>query len=468
MFVISQRLSKYKKLKSVLIITLLVFVSLIFFFKSYTPPTKLLLILFCVTILTFLILNFKVVYTIFILSFFLEFGIYYFYLPTLIFPFVALSFIINYTFQYSEIKNQIFYYFSLFFITIIPSYFAAIRHPESYFISYNLLAFVVILLITPFIFKKLDSVLSVGVTYLVGCSFNAIYLIIMSLITGKRAFGFAGIMYVDLVGVGIIIAFSSLLFFKKFRFLSGIITMLLIVALIFTQTRNSWISTGLVILMLTVYYIVKNKKFKIPDVYSVKKLVLVVLSIIVIISIIGIANPNVFSRVTETKSQSTEELAVTMDFGSIATRFFIWKIAYSVFEANPIIGTGFHSFRFISYDYSNLDPFLYDTFVKNLTPHTTILALLADTGIIGFLGFVIFMFLTIKFFKENLKLSITQNQKILSFILFWCQIYILISMIMTDAWLWGTLHMLWAVILGISVFLRSEINKSTALSSFSD
>jgi O-antigen ligase len=284
---------------------------------------------------------------------------------------------------------------------IIPSYFVAVSHPESYFISYNLLAFVAILLITPFIFKKLDNVFWVGVTYLIGCSLNAIYLIIMSFLIGKRAFGFAGIMYVDLVGIGIIIAFSSLLFFKKFRFLFGIVTVLLIIALLFTQTRNSWISTGLVLLMLTVYYTIKNKKFKIPDVYSVKKLVLVVLSIIVIISIVGITNPNVFSRVSETKSQSTEELAVTMDFGSLATRFFIWKIAYSVFEANPIIGTGFHSFRFISYDYSNLDPFLYDTFVKNLTPHTTILALLADTGIMGFLGFVIFMYLTVKFFKPN-------------------------------------------------------------------
>lgn len=467
MFAISQRLLKYKELKSALVIALLVFVSLVFFFKTYTPPTKLLLILFTVTILTFLILNFKVIYTIFILSFFFEFGIYYFYLPTLIFPFVAVSFIINYSIQNSEFKNQIFNYFLFFFISIVPSYFSAISHPESYLISYNLFAFIVILLITPFIFKKLDSVFWVGATYLIGCSLNAMYLIIMSFLTGKRAFGFAGIMYVDLVGVGIIIAYSGLLFFKKFRLLFGTITLLLIVALLFTQTRNSWISTGLVILMLTVYYMIKNKKFNIPDVYSVKKLILVVLSIIVITSIIGIANPHVFSRVTETKSQSTEELAVTMDFGSIATRFFIWNIAFSVFEANPIIGTGFHSFRFISYNYSNLDPFLYDTFVKNLTPHTTILALLADTGIIGFLGFVIFMFLTIKFIKENLKLSFNQNQKILSFILFWCQIYILISMIMTDAWLWGTLHMLWAVILGISVFLRRDI-RTHSVSSNSD
>ncbi len=465
---ISKRLSKYNDLKLILIVPFLVFVLLLFFFRSYNPTSRYLLILFCVPVLLTLLLNFKILYKIFILSFFFEFGIYYFYLSTLLFPFVTLSFIINFSIKRSDIKNPILYYFLFFLISIIPSYFAAISHPESYLISYNLLGFISILFITPLVFTKLDNIKSIASIYLVGCTFNAIYLIIMALISGHREFGIAGIMYVDIVGIGIIISYSSYLFYKKHSFLFGIVTIILIVALLFTQTRNTWISTGIVVLALTIYYIFKKEKLKIKNLYGSKRLASVFLASVLVILIIEISFPNVFSRVAAPKSQTTEELAVTMDFGSIATRFFIWEIAFNVFKANPIIGTGFHSFRFVSLEYSKLDPFLYSTFVYNLTPHTTILALLADTGLLGFTGFMVFMYLTIRFFHGNLDQSITQEQKIISFILFWCQIYIVISMIMTDAWLWGTLHMLWAVILGISVLLRNDIKKTQALSSSSD
>jgi O-antigen ligase len=404
-----------------------------------------------------------VIYKIFILSLFFDFGVYYFYLSTLLFPIVFISFLINFSIKYSEIENPILSYLLFFLLSIIPSYLAAISHPESYLISYNLIAFVSIIFITPIIIKKTEYIKSISIIYLLGCTLNAIYLIIYALLSGKRAFGFAGIMYVDLVGIGIIVAFSGLLFYKKFRFVLGIITVLLILALLFTQTRNSWISTGLVLLLLTLYYIIKRKYYEKFNLYNFKNIIPAIASIILFIVIVGILYPNTFNRVTEEKNQTTEQLAETMDFGSIATRFFIWKTAFAVFEDNLIIGTGFHSFRFVSNEYNTLEPFLYSTFVYNLTPHTTILALLADTGIIGFLGFLIFMYLVLKFFKKNLDQSITQNQKIISFVLFWCQIYITFSMIMTDAWLWGPLHMLWAIILGVSVFLWIDIKKTKNL-----
>ena len=457
---ISKRISKYQELIPILAISILVFLILLIYLELFYPSPRIFLILIFVPILIVLLLNFKLMYRVFILAFFIEFGIYYFYLSTLLFPFVTISFLLNYTVKYSEIKNQIFYYFLIFLISIIPSYFMAASHPESYLISFNLLGFIAILLITPITLKNLNNVKNIAIYFLIGCILNAIYLIIMASISGKREFGFAGIMYVDLGGIGIILTYSSLLLFKKFKILFGIMTIVLILSLLFTQTRNSWITTGSVMLILTLYYIIKSKQFKILNLYSFKKIALIIISIISLIIILGIVEPNVFSRVAERKTQTTEQLAVTMDFGSIATRFFIWEIAFSVFEANPIFGTGFHSFRFISNSYSTLDPYLYGTFVYNLTPHTTILALLADTGILGFIGFLIFLYLIIRFFKQNLDFSITTDQKIISFMLFWCQIYIIISMVMTDAWLWGTLHMLWAVLLGVAVFLRKDIKRT--------
>ncbi len=465
---ISKKLVSNRELIPFVIIPSIVLLLLFFFFKNFNVGSKYLLVFFIVPLLLLLLLNIKIIYRIFILSFFFEYGMYYFYLPTLIFPFVAISFLLVYSVKYSEMNNSVLKYLLIFLISIVPSYFMGFSHPEMYLISYNLIAFISIIFITPLIIKDMQEVKNLAALYLIGSSLNAIYLIIMAILSGRREFGFAGIMYVDLVGIAIILAYSGVLFMKRKRIISIIVTLLLFVALLFTQTRNAWLSTGVVILMLTVDFVIRHNKLNIKNSFSIKKLVPLLITIVIIISSIQLAYPEVFSRVTQTRNYSTEELAVTMDFGSIATRFFIWQIAYSVFLANPIIGTGFHSFRFISYDYSKLNPFLYETFVKNLTPHTTILALLADTGIIGFLGFIIFLYLTIKFFRGNLKLSITPNQKIISFILYWCQIYIIVSMIMTDAWLWGTLHMLWAVILGIAVFLRNDIKITQKISSSSD
>lgn len=465
---ISSKLSRLLKLKVVIILSILTFCSFLVLFISFNYSSKFLIMLIIIPVLITLLLNFQIIYKIFILSLFYEFGIYYFYLSTLLFPFVALSFLINYSYKLSDIKNPILFYFTFFLISILPSYFVAISHPESYLISYNLLAFISILFITPIVLTGLNDIKSLGVLYLGASSLNAFYLIITSIFSGKREFGFAGIMYVDLVGVGIVISYSSFLFFKKHSVLFGFITILQVLALLFTQTRNAWISSAVIIFLITIYYIIKNKNFKRLNSFSLKRVLFVLSAVLIIVMVSEFIFPNIFTRISNQKVQTTEELAVTMDFGSIATRFFIWEIAYNVFKANPIIGTGFHSFRFVSLEYSKLDPFLYSTFVYNLTPHTTILALLADTGILGFIGFLIFMYLTIRFFKRNLDQSITREQKIISFILFGCQIYIIISMIMTDAWLWGTLHMLWAVILGISVFLRNDIKTTQAISSSSD
>lgn len=460
---ISQKLNKLKDLKVVIILSFFILVLLLLLLVTLNLSTKLLIILLVAPTLITLLLNFQTIYKIFIISIFYEFGIYYFYLPTLIFPFVVLSFLINFSFNVSEIKNPILLYFSYFLISIVPSYIAAIQHPESFYISYNLIGFISIVFITPIILTKLDDIKSIGILYLIACSLNAVYLIIMSFLSGRREFGFSGIMYVDLVGIGIVISYSGFLFYKNRKTIFGLITVLLVIALLFTQTRNAWLSSALIIILITSYYFIKREKYKKLNLFSVKKIAVVLISVILIIVLTEFIFPNVFSRVASPKVQTTEELATSMDLGSIATRFFIWQIAFNVFQQNPIIGTGFHSFRFVSLEYSNLDSFLYETFVYNLTPHTTVLALLADTGIIGFIGFIIFLYFTIRFFRNNLIKSKTQDQNIISFILFWCQIYILISMVMTDAWLWGTLHMLWAIILGCAVFLNSDIEKSKQL-----
>jgi O-antigen ligase len=113
--------------------------------------------------------------------------------------------------------------------------------------------------------------------------------------------------------------------------------------------------------------------------------------------------------------------------------------------------------------YHRIPTELYIFFVQNLTPHETFLAVLAETGIIGFIGFIIFLSSTIVIAFKAVNSSITEKQKYFSLALLLLQIYIVTSMFMTDAWLWGQCGMLWAVIIGVSIANYKIILKENSI-----
>jgi len=409
-------------------------------------------------------LNFRLTFTVFILSFFYETSIYYFSLPLLLVPIVIFSFFINYTFRFYELKTSVLGYMAIFLVSILPSYFISYNYIESWLLSYNIFAFITILLISIVTINDFSKIKKVIYIYLSGALIGSILIIIQAITSGKRAFGVSGVMFVDLVGIAIIISYSLFLFYVKRKMLFGILTFLLLAALIFTQTRNSWISTGVVLFSLTIHYIIKSKYFGLQKRKSIKRISAIFVGIGIVIIALTVLQPSVFKRITDSKVQTTKEIAESLDdIGSLSTRFFIWHTAYNAFIENPVIGIGYYSFRFISEKYNTWEPYIYYRFVRDLPPHTTILAILAETGVLGAFGFLTFMFLMIRFAWRNLNISLMMEHKIIAFIFFWCFIYICVSMIMTDAWLWGTLHMLWAVLLGMSETLRREIQSKNSL-----
>ena len=74
----------------------------------------------------------------------------------------------------------------------------------------------------------------------------------------------------------------------------------------------------------------------------------------------------------------------------------IWQTAYSVFKEQPINGIGPRGFRFIYHEYAMSD----DIFIKAGTPptqpHLILLEILAETGIIGLVGFLSLFYFLIK------------------------------------------------------------------------
>jgi len=411
------------------------------------------LIVFSVFSLFFLfIFNFEIVLFLFISSMFIEVNILFFTLSEILSILVVLSFFITHIVSFSELKNPFQFPFFIFLVSIIPSIINSDLVLLSGFLSLRLILFFLLFTCLSIYFNNYSKINFLFITFLLISSINALYLIFESASNGRRAFGFTGIMYVDLVGISLVISTIFFIYKKKRKLLFFLLTILFVLALLFTQTRNAWLSAGV-----TVFAILIQNTFKtFKENKSISRLFIKVsfflVPIIVLIIFLSQSNLAIFERVNLSSFDQGKVTGETLKTtGSFISRFFIWDTAFNAFFANPYTGIGIYSFPFLSIKYSTLDPILYKMFVELLPPHQTFIAILCETGIIGFLGFIIFIsFIVYQTWKFTTKTR-SDEEKIYATLLFWLIIYIVISMLMTDAWLWGDLFMIWSVVLALTI-----------------
>jgi len=122
--------------------------------------------------------------------------------------------------------------------------------------------------------------------------------------------------------------------------------------------------------------------------------------------------------------------ALTQRQASFDARLIIWQKAWEVFMAHPILGIG---------------P---GTFGNYLQPHNIFLAFLLQTGIIGFIGFLL---LLIQFFRMGIR---NRESGIINIILVSIMVYILIHGL-TDTTYWkNDLAVVFWLIVGLTAVLR--------------
>jgi O-antigen ligase len=283
---------------------------------------------------------------------------------------------------------------------------------------------------------------------------NGISIIYMVVATHKRIFGFSGIVYVDYVCIAMLISIVLTIFKKgSLRYIYCLISIFLFASLLFTQTRNTLISFGATFIFL-IFFLFKN-----AESFQMKRKTLILTSILslavlaCVIFILYSIFPLIFDRISQLEAGEKFNYGSETDFGmsSLLTRFLIWYTALQAFLKHPIIGIGAFSFPFESIQYSKIPPFLFKKYVDGLSPHETFITKLAETGIVGFSGFIVFLVSSFRVSFKAFKIAIKNEEKIISLILLAIQIYILFSMFLSDAWLWGQCGMLWGISLGISL-----------------
>ncbi|MBK7105835.1 MAG: O-antigen ligase family protein [Ignavibacteriae bacterium] len=322
----------------------------------------------------------------------------------------------------------------------------------SLFKANNLIAMILVMTSIPIVLKRRTDLYFILYIYLLLTAIDSIYVIVNGIITGGRVFGFSGVFYVDLSGIGALISIILFIYERHMKkIIFGLLMILITTGLIFTQTRNAWLSTGLSLFIIILLLLIKSVKFYVKKSKIIKILTVIIVTIIGIYFISSQASAGIEDRISSEESSQV----ITDDPGSVSSsyvsRLFIWHTAYNAFAQHPFIGIGFYSFSFSSHLYYTIPKSFYKTFVMERTPHVTWIAVLTETGIVGLIGFIFLVFTIIKIGIKELNLVSKPDDAKITVVIIGIQLYILISMFMTDAWLWGQQVVLWGITLGMSV-----------------
>jgi O-antigen ligase len=174
-------------------------------------------------------------------------------------------------------------------------------------------------------------------------------------------------------------------------------------------------------------------------------------------------NPKIENRAIQITKQSGYGIDQQGNVeNSLGSRILIWDTAIRAFEAHPVFGIGVYSFRYSSYQYSQLPKFLYRKFVENLSVHQTHLAVLAETGLIGFLGFAVFIFTLLKLSFRAVRIARDEFGRRHALVAAVGVVYCTASMVVTDAWLWGQQIVLLGLVVGSMLAVRNIGNAEKA------
>ena len=407
--------------------------------------------------------NFYSVYSLFIFSIFVPFQ-WVFHASVFFSIIVLISFTVNYPdVKIKDFSNPLKKSILIYLLSVIPSLYNSIEPLMSIVMFYNFAGMLVIMFVTMIAIDTNKKMMGVIYLYLAGVFVNSIYVIFLAASTGKRAWGFSGIFYVDFVGLATII--SLILFIYSSGIKKIIFSLLLMVSLfglLLTQTRNAWLSTAVSILLLFFFLIKNSKKYLI----SFKALVMIIITVATVV-VIGYFGSSTFStnlgdRLNQ-KSQTTEldDDPYSAGENSFVTRAFIWHTAVMAFIEHPIIGIGTYSFPFSSQNYYKIPKSFYEIFVRNRDPHITYLAVLTETGIVGFIGFMFFIVAIVKLVLNSLKLPVDKTDVIRTVIICFVFAYIIFSMAMTSSWIWGQQSMIMGIFLGMLIGNNNMLTKKS-------
>jgi O-antigen ligase len=227
------------------------------------------------------------------------------------------------------------------------------------------------------------------------------------------------------------------------------------IALILTQTRNTWISSTITLAVLAIYLMVRPELAELSRKRLLAGAAIVVLVVAVLGFVVVFLNPHVQERATELtggKGGVVDQSGLTVT--SLVSRYFIWDTARNAFLAHPYVGIGVYAFPYSSHQYSRLPEIWYTLYVEGNSPHQTQIAVLCETGLLGMAGYLVFMISALRVAFRTVRLAPDVEGRRYGFVAAIGVTYTFVSMAFTDAWLWGQGIVLLGLVMGLMLANR--------------
>lgn len=381
--------------------------------------------------------------------------------------FLLLSVLLNYSeFETKKYKNPIILSLIIFVFAAVVS--LANSHIDLYILMdfFNLIAFVLIVFTIPKIVSEEKEMQKLFLIFVLAVFFHSIIVIFNGLTFGGRTFGLLGVFYIDLAGLAFLYSIIFLLYAKrKIKYLYAILSLTILMALILTQTRNAWLSTVVGLAFLLVVLLFNSKKFLINKRIIIFSSIILFLTATVFVSYINSSADIDVSRRLDTKTNDVKlsENPASVGENSFVSRLFIWHTAVNAFMKEPVLGIGMYSFKKTSNKYYTIPKPFFKQYVENKTPHVAYLEILVETGIVGFILFLFFLFSVHRNLFQMMKSRIDEKNVITTLVIFVSIIYITFSMLMTEAWVYGQYLVWFGIIIGLLVSKIQQVEHNQTL-----
>ena len=288
--------------------------------------------------------------------------------------------------------------------------------------------------------------------FILAAVLNSVYSVRQFLDAGGniRAFGLAGYGYGDHVMIGFLISSIFYLWTKdiRARIFWAVCALIMIAALAATQTRASVISAGWALVVVLALSLVTAKRigYRVPK----QSLSMAIILGAFIVPLLVLYTP-VFGGVVHRFGRMGFEAA-----GTILLRVSLWKAAIAAFWDNPILGIGAGNFSNIANWVPDVkfDPIFY--LVSGLGTHVVILTALAETGLLGFVAMLLFMWRAVKESYRCFTASVELSEIPVTMCLMIIPLVVLGSSFYAGAWFWGNNSYHMAVFFGLMASYRNR------------
>ena len=201
------------------------------------------------------------------------------------------------------------------------------------------------------------------------------------------------------ITIGHISAALSPLYFEfvrrsshKYKWLWVLLLPLFAVVLL-SGRRAAWIMLAVSTMGYLFYYLKLNRY----ELRIIKRLSVVGIFLLISLSMIVASNAPMQKRIAVTSNVLSGDYELIND--ASGKRLHLWETSVNIFRANWINGVGPRGFRFVYQDYSASDNYFHE--IGQTHPHQMLLEIAAETGMLGIVGLLLFVFLLYRFIKVN-------------------------------------------------------------------